>query len=331
MNATDKRRQFLTTLNLILTALILLGVIIVAGWLLMLDQQVNQLNAAAGELAAQLTIQSDLDQYTAETESESEPAQEQAAVEEEVVVENDPTLEPTPAYTITPKPTESEMDQAHYESIVLVPNPMLKELSTTRHFRLPPLEFQFPEDWNYIFDTNGTLTLTDPFGNAANMQIWAVNDMGEFLLNQIGIFETLADGSLSWSPDTTPRQGLVAGTYHLSFEINDYTSEEMEITVEDAPMARILEAVSMYRTFDDILEDRRYLSFASQQEPMSMYGYTIGPDGNLYIRVWRAHDKFYYWVRGDFVMHPEKGLLYNDLEDLEDDDGNLMLPKIETN
>lgn len=297
----------------------------------MLDQQVNQLNSAASELAAQLTIQSDLDQYAAEIENESEPAQAEPAADEEITAEDNPTPEPTTDYTPTPKPTASEMDASHYQNIVLVPNPMLKELSTTRHFRLPPLEFQFPEDWSYTFDTNGTLTLTDPYGNSASLQIWAVNEMGEFLLNQIGIFETLADGSLSWTPDTTPRQGLVAGTYHLSFKINDYTSEDMEITVEDAPMARILEAVAMYRTFEDILEDRRYLSFASQQEPMSMYGYTFGPDGNLYIRVWRAHDKFYYWVRGDFVMHPEKGLLYNDLVDLEDDEGTLMLPEIEIN
>lgn len=328
MNPIEKRRSFLISLNLILTAMILLGVMIVGGWLLMLDRQVNQLSSAAGELAAQLTIQSDLEQYQADIDAQS--GQEQA---NDMPAENpaEPTQEPTPEVTITPKPTETELNTSFFEDIQILPSPMLDELSKTRYFRLPPLKFVFPTGWSYTFDSNGILTLSDPYGNKTTMKIWAVNEMGEFLLNQIGMFESMADGTLSWYPDSTPRQGLGAGVYQLTIEIKDYTSEPIEIQVEDAPMARILESVPMYRTYDDLLQDRRYLSFASQQEPMSMHGYTITPDGTLYVRVWRAHDKFYYWVNGDFVMHPEKGLLYNDLEDLKDEDGNLLLPNIDMN
>ena len=329
MNPIEKRRQFLIILNLILTAMILLGVMIVAGWLLMLDRQVNQVSSAAGELAAQLTIQSDLEQYQAEIDTESNHGQ-----ENDLPVENaatDPPQEPTAEVTITPKPTETELSESYFQNIQMLPSPMLDELSDTRYFRLPPLEFIFPEGWSYTFDSNGNLTISDSFENKTTMKIWAVNEMGEFLLNQIGIFKSLSDGTLSWFPDSTPRQGLGAGVYHLTIEIKDYTSAAINITVEDAPMARILESVPMYRTYEDILQDRRYLSFASQQEPMSMHGYTTTPDGTMYIRVWRSHDKFYYWVKGDFVMHPEKGLLYNDLEDLKDEDGNLILPKIDMN
>ncbi len=326
MNTADKRRQFMTVLNLILTALILLGVIIVAGWLLMLDRQINQISSAAGELAMQLTLESTLAAYEVEIITQSETEEEGAFYETDTV---EPTPKTTNAPTITPKPTHSELNQTFYQNISLVPSPMLNELSNTQYFRLPPMRIDLPEGWRYRFDTAGSLTITDSFDNETQMKIWAVNTQGEFLLNQIGVFNSLADGGLAWFPDTTPRQGLGAGQYEINFQIAEFSSDPLLITIHDAPMARILEAIPMYRTYDDIEEDRRYLSFASQQEPMSMFGYAITPDGTLYIRLWRAHDKNYYWVNGEFVMHPEKGMLYNDLEDLKDGNGQDIVPKIE--
>lgn len=326
MNTADKRRQFLTVLNLALTALILLGVIIVAGWLLMLDRQISQISSAAGDLAIQLTLESTLASYREEVG--------QGEVEENGTASNgddsaEPTLKATTAPTITPKPTQSELNQTFYQNISLIPSPILNELSDAVYFRLPAMKIELPAGWSYRFDSVGTLTIVDSFNNEIEMKLWAVNNQSEFLLNEIGLFNSLQDGGLSWFPDTTPRQGLGAGQYEITFQIADYVSDPLMITINDAPMARILEAIPMYRTYSDIKEDRRYLSFASQQEPMSMFGYTITPDGTLYIRVWRAHDKNYYWVNGEFVMHPEKGILYNDLEDLQDEAGQDIIPKIE--
>ena len=324
MQPAEKRRQFLTVINLILTALILIGVIIVAGWLLMMEQRINELSAASGEMAIQLTLQSTLEAYEEEIASEvpseniSQPAEEiQAPVEEETA----------PASTATPKP--NELTDAYFSQIELIPNPMLDELSESRYFRLPPLSFQFPEGWTHRYNTKGELTVIDSFGHETAMSIISSNSRQEFILNDIGRFDLLTDGTLCWYPDTSPRQGLGAGEYQLWLEIDDYNSEPIAITLDDAPMARILEAVSMYRTYDDLVEDRRYLSFASQQEPMAMFGYMIQDDGSIYIRVWRSHDKFYYWVKGDHVMHPDLGILYNDMEDLLNEGGSEIIPQIE--
>lgn len=324
MQAAEKRRQFLTVINLILTALILIGVIIVAGWLLMMEQRINELSAASGEMAIQLTLQSTLDAYQEEISSDA-PLENTPQPTEEI---QEPTDEETTlAPTATPKP--SEFTDAYFSQIKLLPNPMLDELSESRYFRLPPLSFQFPEGWTYRYNTNGKLTVIDSFGHETSMSIMTSNSRKEFILNDIGRFDLLADGTLSWYPDTTPRQGLGAGEYQLWLEIGEYTSEPIAITVDDAPMSRILEAVSMYRTYDDLVEDRRYLSFASQQEPMAMFGYMIQDDGSIYIRVWRSHDKFYYWVKGDHVMHPDLGILYNDMEDLLNEEGSEIIPQIE--
>ncbi len=325
MHPTEKKQYRLIVLNFILTALILLGVIIAAGWLLMLDQRVNQLSNTAGQLAIQLTLQSTLAAYqeeiAVEIREDVEP-QPITAVETEA-----PEVETTPAPTATPRP--NELTVSNFEEIQLILNPGLDELSDQRFFRLPPLSFSFPEGWGFRYNSTGTLTVIDSFGNETTMKIHASNNRREFYLNEIGAFTLLPDGTLCWYPDTTPRQGLGAGGYQLFFTIDDYTSEPIIITVEDPPMARILESIPMYRTYTDIIEDRRYLSFASQQEPMSMYGYMVLEDGSIYIRVWRSHDKFYYWVKGNFVMHPDEGLLYNDLEDLLNPDGSEMIPEID--
>ena len=331
MNNANKRRQFMLTLNLILTAMILLGVIVIAGWMLMLDRQVSQISSAAGDLAIQLTLQSTLDTYREEIEAEETTA---VALETEDTAAGElkktdtPEAEPTKEPTSTPKPAESELDESGYEDISLILSPSLHELSEERYFRLPPLRFEFPEDWKFRFDSAGTLTIKDALDNETTMEVWADNPQTEFLLNEIGYFEALADGELGWYPDTTPREGLGAGEYRITFEIGEYISEPIRIFIEDSPMARILESIPMYRNYEDIEEDRRYLSFSSQQEPMSMYGYMISPEGTIYIRVWRSHDKYYYWVNGEFVMHPDRGLLYNSVEDLRDDTGQEIIPEI---
>jgi hypothetical protein len=324
MQNAEKSRQLLTVINLILTALILIGVIVVAGWLLMMEQRINELSAASGEMAIQLTLQSTLAAY--EAEIAEAPQEQEAALEPTEIIEA-PTAEATLANTATPKP--NELTEAYFNQIELIPSPMLNELSDKHYFRLPPLTFAFPEGWDYRFNTAGKLTVLDAFGHETMMTILASNTRKEFVLNDIGAFELLSDGTLSWFPDTTPRQGLGAGQYQLWLEIDEYASAPIAITLDDAPMARILEAVSMYRTYDDLIQDRRYLSFASQQEPMAMYGYMLQDDGSLYIRVWRSHDKYYYWVKGDHVMHPDLGILYNGIEDLLNDEGAEIIPLIE--
>ncbi|MEE4193817.1 MAG: hypothetical protein V2J07_01335 [Anaerolineae bacterium] len=325
MHPTEKKQHRLIVLNFILTALILLGVIIVAGWLLMLDQRVNELSNTAGQLAIQLTLQSTLAAYqeeiAVEIQEEVEP-QPIAAVETE-----EPVVEATLTATATPKP--NELNFSNFQEIKLILNPRLDELSDLRYFRLPPLSFSFPQGWGFRYNSTGTLTVIDSFGNETTMRLHASNTRREFILNEIGTFTLQPDGTLSWYPDTAPRQGLGAGDYQLFFTIDDYTSEPVTITVEDAPMARILESIPMYRTYEDIVEDRRYLSFASQQEPMSMYGYMVVEDGSIFIRVWRSHDKFYYWVKGNYVMHPDEGLLYNDRQDLLNPDGTEIIPEID--
>ena len=320
----EQRRHLLTTINLILTALILLGVIVTAGWLMMLNREINTLRVEAGEMAVQLTLQSTLEAYEEEIAAEG--------LTEEGGAPSDEAEAPTdaPEATRTPSPTarEEETASADYSEIELFLSPELNELSDQRFFRLPPLSMNFPEGWGFLFDSNGKLTVIDAAGEESAMEIIAKNTRREFLLNEIGSFQLLADGSLSWFADTTPRQGLGAGDYEIWFNVGDYTSSPITITVDDAPMSRILQSVAMYRTFEDLEADNRYLSFDSYQEPMSMYGYTVMEDGTLFIRVWRSHDKFYYWIKGDFVMHPDRGILYNDLEDLKDETGAVIIPEI---
>ena len=326
MNKTEKRRQLMVTLNLGMTALILLGVIVIAGWLLMLDQQVNQLSSAVGDMATQLTLQPQLDAYQEEIDAENEAEEQETSAEEPAPTDTTPASEAAP--TEIPTETPSELTETFYQQIQLVPSGILNELSDQRYFRLPPLIIELPDGWNYRYESEGKLTLSDSFGNEVEMIIRAVNGQGEFVLNQIGYFQSLANGGLSWYPDSTPHQGLVAGEYTITANIGGFVSSPLSISIEDAPMARILESISLYRTAQDIEEDRRYLSFDSQQEPMSMFGYMVSDEGILYIRVWRAHDKFYYWVKGEHVMHPEMAKLYNDLEDLQGESGEYIIPEI---
>jgi hypothetical protein len=329
----NKQGNMLVSLNLGMTALILLGVIILAGWVLMLDRQINHLNSLAGNMMNQqktLAARADLSQQELaqlQQEIDSLPAQGLLPNQAEPEL---PTPTPTTAEEITPTPTgvKSELDDDHFDQIVLQPQPELYELSDDRYFRLPPLLISLPADWSFVYESNGDLTFIDPFNNAANIQLWAVNTIDTFLLNEYGSFDHLTSGELVWYPDPVPFRGLIADEYSLFFTTEDHSSHPISLTIEDAPMSRILQGSYMYRTTEDLRESRHYLSFDSQQEPMPIFGYAINKNGVLYVRTWREYDQTFYWIRGSRVMHHQIGLIYDEPADFINEEGEAIAPEI---
>jgi hypothetical protein len=328
MNQENKQSNLLVSLNLGMTALILLGVIILAGWVLMLDRQINHLNALTGNVMNQqktLAARADLSQ------------QELAQLQQELG--NLPTNQtetelptPTPAddqeITPTAQTIQSEMDDDHFDQIMLQPQAELYELSNERFFRLPPLSISFPDGWTFVYESNGNLTFFDPFNNAIEVQLWAVNIIDTFLLNEYGSFDHLSSGELVWYPNPVPFRGMIADEYSLFITAEDFSSEPLSLILEDAPMSRILQGSYMYRTTADIRDSRHYLSFDSQQEPMPIFGYAINRNGVLYVRTWREYDQTFYWIRGSRVMHHQIGLIYNEPADFINEAGESIAPEI---
>jgi hypothetical protein len=333
LDKENKQGNLLVSLNLGMTALILLGVIILAGWVLMLDRQINHLNSLAGTMMNQqktLAARADLSQQElAQLQQEFDNLPTQVLLQNQAEPEL-PTPTPTTAEENTPTPTvvESELDDGHYDQIVLQLQPELYELSDERYFRLPPLSISLPTGWDFVYESNGDLTFIDPFNNAAEIQLWAVNTINTFLLNEYGSFDLLSSGDLVWYPNPVPFRGLIADEYSLFFTANDYSSEPISLTIEDAPMSRILQGSYMYRTTADISDSRHYLSFDSQQEPMPIFGYAVNRNGVLYVRTWREYDQTFYWIRGSRVMHHQTSLIYNEPTDFINEEGEAIAPEI---
>ncbi len=333
MDKENNQSNLLVSLNLGMTALILLGVIILAGWVLMLDRQVNHLNALTGNVMnQQKTLAARADQSQQELaqlqqEIDSLPTQALLANQAEPEL---PTPTPTTAEENTPTPAvvESELNDDHFDQIMLQPQAELYELSDERYFRLPPLSISLPDGWDFVYESNGNLTFIDPFNNAAEVQLWAVNTIDTFLLNEYGSFDLLSSGDLIWFPDPVPFRGMIADEYSLFFTAENYSSEPLLITLEDAPMSRILQGSYMYRTIADISNSRHYLSFDSQQEPMPFFGYAVNQNGVLYVRTWREYDQTFYWIRGSRVMHSQMGLLYDEPADFISEAGESIAPEI---
>jgi len=334
MNEENRQSKLLVSLNLGMTALILLGVIILAGWVLMLDRQINQLNVMAGNAMNYqntLAARADLSQQElAQLQQEIDRLATQALLTNQ----EEPELStPTPATAEetapTPAAVESEPGATVFDRIVLQPQPNLYELSDERYFRLPPLAISVPAGWSFVYESSGNLTFIDDFNNPVEVKLWAVNTIDSFLLNEYGNFDHLTSGELVWYPDPVPFRGMIADEYSLFFTAGDFSSQPLSLTVEDAPMSRILQGSYMYRTTTDLSASRHYLSFDSQQEPMPIFGYAVNRNGVLYVRTWREYDQTYYWIRGNRVMHPEMGLLYNEPQDFINEAGEKTVPEIE--
>ncbi|HET59764.1 MAG TPA: hypothetical protein ENN32_05300, partial [Chloroflexi bacterium] len=295
MDKENKQGNLLVSLNLGMTALILLGVIILAGWVLMLDRQINHLNSLAANMMNQqktLAARADLSQQElAQLQQEIDNLPTQALLANQAEPEL-PTPTPTTAEENTPTSTvvESELNDDHFDQIILQPQAELYELSDKRYFRLPPLSINLPDGWDFVYESNGNLTFFDPFNNVIEVQLWAVNTIDTFLLNEYGSFDLLSNGDLVWFPDPVPFRGMIADEYSLFFTADDFSSEPLSLILEDAPMSRILQGSYMYRTTADISDSRHYLSFDSQQEPMPIFGYAVNRNGVLYVRTWREYD-----------------------------------------
>jgi len=321
MNENNKKIEFPKQLLFGLGGLIIIIFSALLVWAISLHQSVSDLKTESTALAAELTVAVLVDEQVSEQIT-------QEPTETEI---SEPTALPptaTPLSTATPDLlTDSNFNQIQFDFV-----PIIDELSDQRHFLIPPIHITFPEGWAFLFDKTGQLTITAP--NETETQLFLRMENTEtaelFNLNSIGSFGHMINGDLVWhSPnfDEFPPE-ITPGEYKIMININNINYYDQTFLLEEAPQARILQSAPMFRTMLDLLNKQKYLAFADRQESMPMLGYTVLDDGRLFIRLWRPYDQHYYWINGEYVMHPTKAIAYNTLEDLHDESDQWLIPEI---
>ncbi|MCD4753980.1 MAG: hypothetical protein K8R40_12995 [Anaerolineaceae bacterium] len=321
MNENNKKIEFPKQLILGLGGLIIIIFSALLIWAISLHQSISDLKTESTALAAELTLAILVNEQVAEQIT-------QEATETKI---SEPTaLPPTSTTMPTATPdllTDSSFNQIQFEFV-----PVINELSDQRHFLIPPLHITFPDGWAFLFDETGQLTITAPNETETQLFLHMENSVTAdiFNLNTIGSFGHMINGDLVWhSPnfDEFPPE-ITPGEYKIMININGADYYNQTFLLEEAPQARILQSAPMFRTMQDLLNKQKYRSFADQQENMPMLGYTVLDDGRLFIRLWRPYDQYFYWVNGEYVMHPTLAIAYNTLEDLRDESDQWLIPEI---
>lgn len=323
MNETQPTKKFPQWLLFAIGGAVLLTAIGLAVWAVGLQKSISTLQNQSTEVAAQLTVEGLVEEQmenhvTEEPQTTSQPTS------------LPPTLTPQPTNPPTATPdllTSDNFSQISFEFV-----PEVYELSDQTHYLIPPLHLLLPEEWSYVFEDSGKLTIAAP--NEAETQLYLqmknTATGAIFNLNEIGKFWYMATGDLAWYPPNFKEVpfDLSSAEYEILIQINSQDYFSKTFILEEAPQARILQSAPMYRTLQDIVDKQRYRSFGNQQEAMPMLGFNVQDDGRIYVRLWRQHDEEFYWINGEYVMHPDLPIAYNTLEDFQDEAGNWLIPEI---